>query len=100
MVCLTHIRPIGGVFRSARRTREAPPDARVRAVVLDWAGTVVDCGVFAPVEALREAFAQLGVPISDSEARGPMGLFKKVAGALVGRACMTPAYFVLVAGSH
>jgi len=48
----------------------------VKAIVFDWAGTVIDFGCMAPVEALRETFAAEGVPISDAEARADMGRAK------------------------
>lgn len=46
-------------------------------VVLDWAGTVVDFGCQAPLIALREAFANRGVTISDTQARRDMGKAKE-----------------------
>ena len=46
-------------------------------VVLDWAGTVVDFGCQAPMNALREAFARHGVRISDAQARRDMGKAKE-----------------------
>ncbi len=49
----------------------------LRAVVCDWAGTMVDHGSRAPVEAFRAAFATEGVEISVAEARAPMGLAKR-----------------------
>lgn len=49
----------------------------VKAAIFDWAGTVVDCGVLAPVKAFVETFSQEGVPISDVEARRPMGMHKR-----------------------
>ena len=49
---------------------------RVKAVVLDWAGTVVDHGSRAPIGAFALAFAQFGVTISIADARAPMGLAK------------------------
>lgn len=49
----------------------------IHAVVFDWAGTVVDFGCMAPVEALRTAFAATGVDISDEEARRDMGMAKR-----------------------
>lgn len=52
-----------------RRTYAGP----VRAVILDWAGTTVDHGSRAPVEAFRGVFAQEGVPATVAEAREPMG---------------------------
>jgi phosphonoacetaldehyde hydrolase len=50
--------------------------SRVECVILDWAGTVVDFGSFAPTQIFVEAFAEFGVGISLQEARGPMGMGK------------------------
>ncbi len=44
-----------------------------RAVILDWAGTVIDHGCFGPIHVFVEAFAQLEVPVTIAEARVPMG---------------------------
>ena len=49
---------------------------QLQAVVLDWAGTVVDFGSFAPTQIFVEAFAEFGVQVSLEEARGPMGMGK------------------------
>ena len=49
----------------------------VKAVIFDWAGTVVDHGSLAPMGAFVETFAQFGVEISIDEARGPMGMAKR-----------------------
>jgi phosphonoacetaldehyde hydrolase len=49
----------------------------LKAVVFDWAGTVVDFGSMAPVGAFVQLFARYGVPISEAEARAPMGLPKR-----------------------
>ena len=49
----------------------------IRAVVFDWAGTVVDHGSLAPRGVFVEAFAEFGVEISIDEARGPMGMAKR-----------------------
>ncbi|MBV8272137.1 MAG: phosphonoacetaldehyde hydrolase [Cupriavidus sp.] len=49
---------------------------RLEAAVLDWAGTVIDFGSFAPTQIFVEAFAEFGVAITLDEARGPMGLGK------------------------
>jgi phosphonoacetaldehyde hydrolase len=48
----------------------------VKAVVFDWAGTMVDFGCMAPVEALIEVFATEGIALSDAEARRDMGKAK------------------------
>ncbi|MFJ2448544.1 phosphonoacetaldehyde hydrolase [Pseudomonas sp. NPDC087626] len=50
--------------------------SQLQAVVLDWAGTVVDFGSFAPTQIFVEAFAEFGVAVSLEEARGPMGMGK------------------------
>jgi len=52
-------------------------DLRLRAVIFDWAGTVIDHGSFAPVVALVEAFRSNGIEITVEQARRPMGLFKR-----------------------
>ncbi|HBH51294.1 MAG TPA: phosphonoacetaldehyde hydrolase [Planctomycetaceae bacterium] len=52
-------------------------DKTIRAVLFDWAGTTVDHGSLAPVRAFSAAFTTLGVPITDAEARGPMGRAKR-----------------------
>ena len=49
---------------------------KMKAVVLDWAGTVVDFGSFAPMGVFVEVFKQFGVEVSIDEAREPMGLPK------------------------
>eukprot|EP01031_Cornospumella_fuschlensis_P012774 gene12774-15612_t len=48
----------------------------LQAAILDWAGTVVDFGSFAPTQIFVEAFAEFGVAVSLEEARGPMGMGK------------------------
>src|SRR5580704_18222160 len=50
---------------------------RVKAVIFDWAGTVIDYGSLAPMGAFVETFAEFGVEISIEEARGPMGMAKR-----------------------
>src|SRR5580704_13453007 len=49
----------------------------LRAVILDWAGTTVDHGSLAPVEALKRVFAENRVEITAAEAREHMGVLKK-----------------------
>jgi phosphonoacetaldehyde hydrolase len=49
----------------------------VRAVVFDWAGTTVDYGSTAPVEAFVQAFAAQGVDVRESDVRGQMGQAKR-----------------------
>ena len=48
----------------------------IKAVVFDWAGTMVDFGCRAPVEALVAAFAAEGVALSAEDARRDMGRAK------------------------
>jgi phosphonoacetaldehyde hydrolase len=48
----------------------------LKAVVFDWAGTMIDHGCRAPVVALQHVFAQAGVEISEAEARADMGRAK------------------------
>jgi phosphonoacetaldehyde hydrolase len=48
----------------------------LRAVVFDWAGTMVDVGSRAPMGAFVEVFAAFGVTITVADARQPMGLPK------------------------
>ena len=48
----------------------------LKAVVFDWAGTIIDFGSRAPVVALLRAFEAAGVPIDEAEARIDMGLAK------------------------
>jgi phosphonoacetaldehyde hydrolase len=49
----------------------------VKAVIFDWAGTIVDHGSRAPTEAFREIFRRANTPITADEARGPMGREKR-----------------------
>src|SRR5580692_4513647 len=50
---------------------------RIRAVMLDWAGTTVDHGSIAPVLALTTLFAKHGIVLSMEDARRDMGLLKR-----------------------
>jgi len=56
---------------------QSVPDLGIRLVVFDWAGTVVDHGSIAPIAALVAAFDELGLELSEAEARKPMGLSKR-----------------------
>ena len=46
---------------------------QLKAVVFDWAGTVIDFGSFAPMGVFVEAFSRFGIEVSIAEAREPMG---------------------------
>jgi phosphonoacetaldehyde hydrolase len=48
----------------------------LKAVVFDWAGTILDHGSRAPMGAFVEVFSRFGVEITIAEARRPMGLAK------------------------
>ena len=48
----------------------------VKAVVFDWAGTMIDFGCMAPVRALVAVFGDEGIVLTDEEARRDMGKAK------------------------
>lgn len=48
----------------------------LRAVIFDWAGTIVDFGSRAPMDAIVDVFARRGIALTEEEVRGPMGLAK------------------------
>ena len=50
---------------------------RLKAVVLDWAGTTVDFGSLAPARTLQHLFSRLNITLSEAETRRDMGLPKK-----------------------
>lgn len=56
-----------------RRTYRGP----VKAVILDWAGTTMDYGCYAPAIVFIEVYKRHGVEITIEEAREPMGAHKK-----------------------
>jgi len=49
----------------------------LKAIILDWAGTIVDYGSCAPAGVFVEVFARHGVPITMPQARAPMGSEKR-----------------------
>ena len=49
---------------------------KVSCVIMDWAGTAVDFGCFAPLNAFLRVFQEQGVTITYRQAREPMGLLK------------------------
>ena len=51
--------------------------SRISAIIFDWAGTTVDYGCFAPVDAFMSAFADFGIHPTMEETRTPMGLQKR-----------------------
>jgi len=54
-----------------------PLKERFDLVIFDWAGTMVDHGCVAPVQALVEVFHRHGVLLTEAEARRDMGKAKK-----------------------
>ena len=58
-----------------------PPSAeyhgKLKAVILDWAGTTVDYGSLAPVRTMQRVFARANLHLAESEIRQHMGLPKK-----------------------
>ena len=60
-------------FRFARQYR-----GKLQAALLDWAGTTMDYGCYAPAVVFIEVYQRKGVTISIDEAREPMGAHKKV----------------------
>ncbi len=57
-----------------RRSYRGP----LKAIILDWAGTTMDYGCYAPAVVFVEVYRRKQVPISIEEARVPMGAHKKV----------------------
>lgn len=51
--------------------------SKIEAVIFDWAGTTVDFGCFAPVQAFIEAFNAYGISPTIDEVRKPMGMLKR-----------------------
>src|SRR5215813_10831845 len=50
---------------------------KLKALILDWAGTTVDYGSLAPVRTLQQVFERASLPIAEAEARRDMGIQKK-----------------------
>jgi phosphonoacetaldehyde hydrolase len=57
-----------------QRTYRGP----LQGIILDWAGTTMDYGCYAPAVVFVEVYQRKQVPISIAEARVPMGAHKKV----------------------
>ncbi len=49
---------------------------KIECIIMDWAGSTVDYGCFAPVSAFLESFKEIGIEVTPEEARRPMGLTK------------------------
>ena len=50
--------------------------SKFEAVIFDWAGTTVDFGCMAPVQAFIEGFKKFGIVPTTDEVREPMGMLK------------------------
>ncbi|MDR1759581.1 MAG: phosphonoacetaldehyde hydrolase [Fibrobacter sp.] len=50
---------------------------KIKTVIFDWAGTTVDYGCFAPVDAFIVAFEHFGITPTIEETREPMGMQKR-----------------------
>ena len=50
---------------------------KVEGVIFDWAGTTVDFGCFAPVNAFMQVFKDKGIEVTMDEIRQPMGMAKR-----------------------
>jgi phosphonoacetaldehyde hydrolase len=48
----------------------------IEGIILDWAGTTVDFGCFAPVNVFLQVFKDKGIEVTVEEARKPMGMLK------------------------
>lgn len=51
--------------------------SKIETVIFDWAGTTVDYGCFAPVQAFAEVFKHKGIEPTIEEVRKPMGMLKR-----------------------
>ncbi|MEP4803103.1 MAG: hypothetical protein ABJZ69_01755, partial [Hyphomicrobiales bacterium] len=50
---------------------------KFKAVIFDWAGTMIDFGSFAPMGVFVEVFSDFGLEVTIDEARAPMGMAKR-----------------------
>ncbi len=61
--------------------KNLPPNTvkaeKLNAVILDWAGTIVDHGSLAPVRTLQRVFEESGYALQEEDARQDMGLPKR-----------------------
>src|SRR5215470_12386778 len=57
--------------------KSAPYNGKLKAVLLDWAGTTVDFGSLAPVRTLQQVFGRVGITLTEFEIRRDMGLPKQ-----------------------
>ena len=50
---------------------------KIEGIIFDWAGTTVDYGCFAPVQAFMDVFREFGMKVTMEETRKPMGMLKR-----------------------
>ena len=50
---------------------------KIEGIIFDCAGTTVDYGCFAPVQAFAEVFHAFGMEVTMEETRKPMGMLKR-----------------------
>lgn len=65
------------IFMCIAFEANAAIEKRIKLVILDNSGTTNDCGVYAPSIVMVRLFDKYGLQISMSDAREPMGLYKK-----------------------
>ncbi|WP_459557833.1 phosphonoacetaldehyde hydrolase [Lacunimicrobium album] len=56
---------------------ETTVSSKVKLVIFDWAGTIIDFGSRAPVVVMQNLFVTHGVPVTDQEVREPMETAKR-----------------------
>lgn len=64
---------ITGIINDYMETKNP---SQTQIIVFDWAGTTVDFGCMAPVEAFKKAFDSVGIEVKQEEIRKPMGMSK------------------------
>lgn len=50
---------------------------KIKGIIMDWAGTTIDFGCFAPVNVFVDIFKDEGIKVTIEEAREPMGMLKR-----------------------
>mgnify|MGYP000119773989 FL=1 len=65
-----------GEFLNKKIQKREKSHTAFDAVIFDWAGTTVDYGCFAPVQAFMDAFEEFGIVPTMDEVRAPMGMLK------------------------
>ena len=63
-------------FNSCNLLKQKHYMKKIECIIMDWAGTSVDYGCFAPVAAFVESFKAAGIEVTPAETRAYMGLTK------------------------